>query len=77
MIHIMSSMAEIDARARKWGDSIAVIIPSDVAKAEGIRINDRVHVSIRKEHDVANIFGIWKTEKTPQELKDEERKGWE
>ena len=70
-------MAEIDTQARKWGDSIAVIIPRDVVKAEVIRINDRVHVSVRKEHDLSRIFGIWKTNKTPQELKDESRKDWE
>jgi antitoxin component of MazEF toxin-antitoxin module len=70
-------MAEVEARARKWGDSLAVIIPSDIAKAENIRVNDRIHISVKKEYDLSPIFGIWKTKKTAQELKDEARKGWE
>ena len=70
-------MADVEARVRKWGDSIAVIIPRDIAKSERIRANDMVRVSIRKEHDVSDFFGAFKTRKTPQQLKDESRTGWE
>jgi antitoxin component of MazEF toxin-antitoxin module len=70
-------MAEMDAIARKWGDSLAVILPRDVVKAEGISVNDRVHIAVKKGYDLSPIFGIWKTKKTARELKDEARKGWE
>jgi antitoxin component of MazEF toxin-antitoxin module len=70
-------MAEVEARVRKWGDSVAVIIPRDVAKSESINANDIVHFSIHKEHDLSDLFGKFKTRKTPQQLKDESRTGWE
>lgn len=69
-------MAEIDTRARKWGDSIAVILPKNIVDEESIRVNDRIHVSVQKEHDLSDLFGKFKTKKTPQELKDESRNGW-
>lgn len=70
-------MAEVEAIARKWGDSIAVILPRDVVKAEKIRVNDRIHVVVKKGYDLSKFFGKWETKKTAQELKDESRKGWE
>jgi len=70
-------MAEIEAVARKWGDSIAVILPHDVVKAEKIRVDDQVHITVKKGYDLSSFFGKWKTKKTAQELKDESRKGWE
>lgn len=70
-------MTDTDVIARKWGDSIAVILPRDIVKKENIHVNDRIHLSLRKGYDLTPIFGIWKTKKTAQELKDEARKGWE
>jgi len=70
-------MAEIEAIARKWGDSIAFILPRDVVKAEKIRVDDKVYITVKKEYDLSPFFGMWKTKKTAQELKDESRKGWE
>jgi antitoxin component of MazEF toxin-antitoxin module len=70
-------MANVEAIARKWGDSIAVILPRDVVKAENIRVNDRVHLAVKKRFDLSPFFGKWKTKKTAQELKDESREGWE
>jgi len=70
-------MAEVEAKVRKWGDSVAVIIPRDIAKNESIGVNDIVHVSFHKEHDLSDLFGRFKTRKTPQQMKDESRAGWE
>ena len=70
-------MAEIDALARKWGDSLAVILPSEIVNEEKIKALDKVHLSIRKETDLKDLFGKLKTEKTPQQLKDESRNGWQ
>ena len=70
-------MAEIDALARKWGDSLAVIIPKDIVKAERIRPHDKVHLTIQKEQDLSDLFGTLSTEKTAQQLKDEAKEGWE
>jgi len=70
-------MAEIDVIARKWGDSLAIIIPRDIINNEGIKVNEKLHVSVKKEIDFSDVFGKWKTKKTAQQLKNEGRKGWE
>ncbi|MBI4154892.1 hypothetical protein HY498_02290 [Candidatus Woesearchaeota archaeon] len=70
-------MVEIETRARKWGDSIAVIIPREVVHEENIKQNDFLHIAIQKEYDLTDLFGKLKIKKTAQQLKDESRKGWE
>ncbi len=70
-------MAEINTTARKWGDSIAVIIPREIVAEENIRPKDTLHIVIQKEQDISDLFGRFKTKKTPQQLKDESRKGWQ
>ncbi len=70
-------MKRVEIVARRWGDSIAIIIPREVTRTERIRPNDRVSVIIEKEDDLSDLFGKFKTKKSPQELKDESRKGWE
>jgi len=68
---------EIQTLARKWGDSIAVIIPRDIVKAEKIRPESKIRIKVIKEDDLSDLFGKFKTKKTPQELKNESREGWE
>ena len=77
IMNISFFMTEIDVIARKWGDSLAIILPRDVVKKESIHLNDRIRVSVKKGVDISRIFGCWKTKKTAQELKDESRSGWE
>ncbi|MBI2576372.1 AbrB/MazE/SpoVT family DNA-binding domain-containing protein [Candidatus Woesearchaeota archaeon] len=70
-------MAEIETVARKWGGSLAVIIPKKIADRESIKADDRVHLTNAKEHDLTDLFGKWSTKNSAQELKDESRKVWE
>ena len=70
-------MERINALARKWGDSIAVIIPHEIVRMENIKPNDQVKISIEREDDLSDLFGKFKSKKSPQKLKDESRKGWE
>ena len=71
-------MAELNAKVRKWGDSLAVIIPKEIAKKEKIGTNDNVHVKIDKEMNFLDLFGIvkGKIKKSAQQLKNESREGW-
>ena len=71
-------MAELNARVRKWGDSLAVITPKEIVDKERISTNDQIHLSISKKNDLSDVFGILKGKirKTAQQLKDESRKGW-
>ena len=70
-------MERINVRTRKWGDSIAVVIPKVVVDREKIRPNDSVMISLEKENNLSDLFGKLKIKKSAQELKDEERSGWE
>lgn len=69
-------MSEMEAIARKWGDSIAIIISKKIVEAEKIKPKDKVRIIIKKEDDLSDLFGKFKTKKSPQELKDEAREGW-
>ena len=70
-------MVEIISRVKKWGDSVAVIIPKKIADTEKIKPREMLHLVIRKEQDLSDLFGRFKTKKTAQQLKDEAKSGWE
>ncbi len=70
-------MITIKTLVRKWGDSVAIIIPKKLAEAKKIKPMDEIVITIEKESTLKDLFGVWKTNKTAQELKDESREGWE
>lgn len=68
---------EIKAIARRWGSSIAVIIPKQVIDQRRIAENDEIIIEIKQKQTTGDFFGRFKNWKTPtQKLKDEMRKGW-
>ncbi len=71
-------MAELNAKVKKWGDSLAIIIPKETAEMEKISVSDNVRIKIEKKMDFSDLFGIakGKLKKTAQQLKDESREGW-
>ena len=70
-------MPEIETIARKWGDSIAIIIPKYIVEEERIKPKSKIRIRLVKEDDLSDLFGKFKTKKTPKQLKDEGRIGWE
>ncbi len=71
-------MVEIQAKTRKWGSSIGVVIPKEVVEEAGIRPNEKIVIEIKKRVKVKDVFGMfpeWK--RSTQEIKDEIRAGWE
>jgi len=69
---------EIKTKARKWGNSIAIILPKIVVENDNIKENDEIVVEVNKKSLAENIFGKFprSSKKTGQEIKDEMRKGW-
>ena len=70
---------EIETITRKWGNSIAVIIPNDFVLKQNIKENEPIKIEVKKRRPKAGVlFGFapelkrWST----QELKDEARRGW-
>ena len=71
---------EIKATTRKWGNSIAVVIPKEIVEKQRIKEDQEIVITVETERPKAGVlFGrfpeLRKT--TTQELKDEARYGWE
>ena len=70
---------ELKTIARRWGSSIAIIIPKGIAEMNRIRENEEITIDIKKCSSAGEMFGKfpkWKSKKSSQELKEEMRKGW-
>ncbi len=70
-------MTDIEVTTKKWGDSLAVIIPKEVVRAEHLKLHQKFIISIKKTADLSDLFGSFKTAKTAQQLKSENKEGWE
>ena len=68
---------EIEVKAKKWGDSIGVIIPKEIVEQEKIKPNDKLNIIIAKKADLSRFFGTLKTKKSTQEMKDDARRIWD
>lgn len=68
-------MTEAEVEIRKWGNSLAIIVPADIARAEDLHPNDRALLRIRKvKYPKPGSFGSlkgWHVD--PQAVKDEFR----
>lgn len=66
-----------EAKVRKWGNSLGIVLPKDLVEERNIKEGDNVFVTgIIKVADLSNIFGKVKTGVSGQQMKDMERKGW-
>lgn len=74
MIHRL--MSETEVEVRKWGNSLGVLIPAEIAKAEGLKPHDRALIRIMKvRYPDARSFGSLKDLKIDaQALKDQLRR---
>ena len=70
-------MKTIETTAKRWGNSIGIIIPKKVIDKEHIKTKDRVRILIIKESDriLRETFGLAKDKikKTAQQIKNEIR----
>ena len=69
---------EIKTKTRKWGSSIAVILPKSLVDEKKIRENEEITIEVKNRPLVGDLFGKFprKSKRTAQEIKDEARKGW-
>ena len=71
-------MVEIEAKTRKWGSSIGLVLPKRIVEEEGIKPNEKIVITIKKRPLAKEFFGKFPHwGKSTQELKDEMRAGWE
>ncbi|MBI3412551.1 MAG: hypothetical protein HY051_00530 [Candidatus Aenigmarchaeota archaeon] len=69
-------MASIEVKAKRWGNSIGLLIPKDVVRKEKIRENQILDIIIiPKTRTLEKTFGMVKGwEKPAQQIKDEIRR---
>jgi antitoxin component of MazEF toxin-antitoxin module len=68
-------MLEFEAKVKRWGNSLAVVVPAEEAMRSSIRPNDTVHViALRKNEAARRSFGLLPRLKSAQKIKDELRK---
>ena len=68
---------EVRVVAKKWGGSLAVLLPKTVVDAKHILENEEFTIEVKKEVLAKEFFGICKGIKTDtQKIKDEMKKGW-
>ena len=71
-------MTDIEAKVKRWGNSLAVVIPSHVVEAKKINENDTIHLLVIPDSRKAFMesFGMLKgkIKKSSQQIKDELRR---
>ena len=68
---------EIEAKTRKWGSSIGIVLPKKIVEEAGIKPNEKIVIEVKRRPLAKEFFGILKDWKRPtQEIKDEMRAGW-
>lgn len=62
-------------KVKKWGNSLGLIIPADLAVKEGIKEGDEVEYQLKKCDDIKELFGKYPMGDI-QKIKDELRREW-
>ena len=56
-------MNNISVNVRKWGDSIAIIIPKEAVKENKVEVGDKLNIIIQKGSCLKELFGVLKRER--------------
>lgn len=68
----------VEVKLKKWGNSMAVIVPSRLIEEKNLKENDSLVLEIVKKADLSEVFGSLKSKKrlNGQEFKEMIREGW-
>jgi len=65
-------------RAKKWGNSLGLILPAEVARDRNIRDGDYLEVEIRRRIPRPDeLSGTWKFRRNLRDLIREMKEGWD
>ena len=69
-------MAIVQTELKKWGNSMAVVIPKETIEKEHLKESEKITLIIVKESKnvLKETFGTFKFKKSGQQMKDELRK---
>ncbi|MBI4181528.1 MAG: AbrB/MazE/SpoVT family DNA-binding domain-containing protein [Candidatus Aenigmarchaeota archaeon] len=69
-------MIELTLKAKKWGNSLAILLPEAVVKEAHIKEGEPVDVLLPGKSTLPLLWGTLKTKRTAEDLKREAAKGW-
>jgi len=65
-------------KVRRWGNSLGLIVPADVARARGLRDGDQVDIEIRKRvPTIEELAGSFQLRTDLKTLLREMEEGWD
>lgn len=68
----------VEVKLKKWGNSMAVVVPSRLVEERQLKENDTIIIEVVRKADLSDVFGMIKKRKiSGQQAKDEMRLGWE
>ena len=72
------TMIEATLKIKKWGNSLGVILPTDIVKKKKLKEGSTIDILVTegKNINLEEVFGTFKFKKSAQQIKDEIRKGW-
>ncbi len=66
----------VEAVARKWGNSIGIILPKGFVEKNHIKPKQKILLEVVKKADLSDVFGTSKIRMSGQAFKDMVREGW-
>jgi len=69
----------IEVKLKRWGNSMAVIVPNKIIEEKHLKENDSIIIEVVKKADLSEVFGSIKEKDrkmSGQQMKDMVRKGW-
>jgi len=66
----------IKLKAKRWGDTLGLVIPKEVSKEMNIKENEEIEVTLSRNNVLKETFGMLKgkIKESSQEMKDRLRK---
>ncbi len=82
VIHSSYTMQEALVTTKKWGNSLGLVLPADVVKAEHLKPGEEVRITVERKHNVLKeMFGAVKfkrpIEKILREVDKEMESKWD
>ena len=71
-------MKTFETIPKKWGNSLGITIPAEIAKEENIKPRNKVIVCVMRErkNTLKEVFGTLEWKKPTQQIIDEIDEGW-
>lgn len=64
----------IELKTKQWGNSIGIVIPTEIIKEMKIKIGEEIKISIdKKENPLKELFGALKFNKSTEQILKETR----